>query len=179
VKPILDISNKNSFTVWESCVWRDSFSSSVIVGDQQSNKMQVIYDRDPTRSATHALFYANVDSILAGCFISKPTPRFPNSSLLRLELVRIESLTTKTVQGNTIPDAKLAPLFLTSAAGKLDFEKGVTQSHLDELLKSFSDLPSLPNARSMLEQAVTKAMTPPAQQRLFWGIPRQKIEQDY
>lgn len=174
MKPILDISAKNSFTVWESCVWRDSFSSSVIVGDRDSNKLQVIYERDPTRSSTHALFYANVDSVLAGCFISKSNKKH-STSLVRVELVRIESLTTKQVQGQPVPDAKLVPVFLTSTPIVLDYDQ---EPDMKKLLGNFEDLPSLPNARHIMEEAIRKAMTPPAKQRVFWGLPRQKIDQD-
>lgn len=156
-------------------MWRDSFSSSVLVADQDSNKMSVIYDKDPTRSAAHALFYANVGNILAGCFISKPTPKH-KTSLLRVELVRIEGLTTKQVQTETLPDAKLKALFLASSPRDLDFTKEPSDSELETILQSFADLPSLPNARQMMKEAIIKAMTPPAKQHLFWGLPRQKEE---
>lgn len=172
MKPILDISAKNSFTVWESCVWRDTFSSSIVVADEATNKLQVIYDRDPLRSSTHALFYNNVGNILAGCFINKRrSPRVEGT--VRVELVRVESLSTKEVQGHTIPDAKLEPLYLTSASCiKCD------ELDIEEILGSYKEKPSLPNAYALMTAAIQKAMTPPSQQKLFWGIPRQKVEQD-
>lgn len=178
MKPLLDISNKNNFTVWESCVWRQDFSSSVLVADQDSKQMQVIYEKNPARNSTHALFYANVSNVLAGCFISKPR-RGSTTSKINIELVRIESLTTKTIQGNTVPQAKLTPLYLTSASGVINFDVEPEAAALDELLKGYIDQPSLPNAREMMRQAIIKAMTPPDKQKVFWGLPRQKVEQDY
>jgi hypothetical protein len=53
------------------------------------------------------------------------------------------------------------------------------EREFDQILKSFEELPSIPNAREMMVQAISKATTPPSKQKMFWGIPRQKIEQDY
>lgn len=177
MKPLLDISAKNSFTVWESCVWRQDLSSSVLVSDQDTNKMQVIYDRDPSRSSAHALFYANVGNVLAGCFIKK-SRRADSPSVIRIELVRVENLTTKIVQGHTNPEAKLTPIWLTNASGLINFDLEPEAAALDELLRGYIDQPSLPNAREMMKQAIMKAMTPPSKQHLFWGIPRQKEQDD-
>lgn len=176
MKPLLDISSKNSFTVWESCVWRSGFSSSVLVSDQDSNKMQVIYDRDASRSSAHALFYANVGNVLAGCFVTKSRGK---TSSVRVELLRIETLTTKTVQGNTVPEAKLAPIHLNSSPCSVVEDAQLDEKELDRLIGPYEDRPSLPNARELMRQAILKAMTLPEQQHLFWGIPRQKVEEDY
>ena len=202
MRPIIDISSKNSFTIWESCVQRTSYSSSILVSDQDSNKMKVIYDRDPSKSSTHALFYANVGNILAGCFIEKKNspkkvgvarnprtfrnlrPKIVQSTLIessvRVELVRIESLSTKTVQGRTVPHANLAPLYLSVSQLLLEF--GSSTEPNDEpdfktLIGAYEDLPSIPNGRMLMEQAVLKAMTPQSAQRMFWGIPRTKQEE--
>ena len=175
MKPIFDISKKNhSFTVWESCVWRPTFSSSVIVGGPSTEKLQVIYDKDPTRTSTHALFYANVGNILAGCFISKPRGK-QTQMMVRVELVRIENLTTKQVQGETQPDPLLIPIHLVNVP--VAFQSSIAPD-IGVLLSSYEDRPSLPNAREMMEHAVMKAMTLPEKQHLFWGTPRIKIEQD-
>ncbi len=178
MKPIFDISKQNSFTVWESCVWRPTFSSSVLVGGAATEKLQVIYDKDATRTSTHALFYANVGNILAGCFISKPRRKVAmvkEQCMVRIELVRIENLSTKPIQGETQPDATLTPIHLASMNVVLDYS---SEPDMRTLLGSYEDRPSLPNAREMMETAVRKAMTSPEQQRLFWGIPRIKVEQE-
>jgi len=172
MKPIFDISQKHSFTVWESCVQRATFSSSVLVSGPATEKLQVIYDKDPTRTSTHALFYANVGNILAGCFISKPRGK-QKESMVRIELVRIENVTTKQVQGETQPDPLLVPLHLVAIPVVLDTK---SMPNMDLLLSSYEDRASLPNARELMEQAVRKAVTPPDLQQLFWGIPRIKNE---
>lgn len=174
MKPILDISSKSSFTVWESCVWRDAFSSSVLVADHETNKMQVIFDKDPTRSSTHALFYANTGNILAGCFISKgKRPR--EMDIVRVELMRMENLITKQVQGHTVPEAKLSPVYLSSIAMRVEYD---VEPKFDQLLGAYEDRPSLPHGRQLMENAIRKAMTSPDKQKLFWGIPRQRVEEE-
>lgn len=172
MKPILDISTKGSFTVWESCVWREAFSSSVLVAGPDTSKLNVIYDKDPTRSSTHSLFYANVNNVLAGCFISKRDSRRSLDSV-RVELMRIEGLTTKLVQDQNVPNAALVPIFLASVPMIVEYDK---EPDFKTLLKTWSDRPSLPNARELMENAIRKAMTPPEQQKLFWGVPRPRTE---
>lgn len=174
MRPFFDISRKTSFTVWESCVQRPTFSSSVLVGGPSCEKLQVIFDKDATRTSSHALFYANVGNILCGCFISKPKGKV-KESMVRVELMRIESLSTRTVQGEVQPDPSLTPIHLVSVPIVLDYTK---VPDMRVLLGSYEDKPSLPSAREMMETAVLKAMTPPERQQLFWGIARTKIDQD-
>jgi hypothetical protein len=153
-------------------VQRATFSSSVLVSGPATEKLQVIYDKDATRTSTHALFYANVGNILAGCFVSKPRGK-QKESMVRVELVRIDAITTKPIQGETHPDATLTPLHLMSIPIVLTHGQ---DPDMRALLGSFEDRPSLPHARELMEQAVRKAVTPPEFQQLFWGVPRVKNE---
>jgi hypothetical protein len=171
MKPILDISNKSSFTVWESCVQRPTFSSSVIVGNHEGDKLQVIYDKDPTKTSTHALFYANVGNILAGCFIDKKSG--PGKYVAKLELAKITELRTKPIQGNTVPVAVMETLHMASL--HIDAQHALD---LDKMLESYEHRASIPHALSMLRASIEKAMTPPEKQQLFWGLPRVRNNED-
>jgi hypothetical protein len=169
MKPTFDISNKQSFTVWESGCWQPelNFGSSVLVADIDSGKLQVIYDRAPTKNSLHALFYANVGGILAGSNVKKQGDQM----LFHIDLVKIDSLTTVIKQGMAVPEAETTVLYLSR---KLVDPSTAIRDMIDDM----PNLPSLPNIKEMMELAILKSLTPLSQQKLFWGLPRQTVTND-
>lgn len=165
MKPQFDITAKNSFAVWESGSWKDKqgIGSAILAADQDSNKLQVIFDKDPTKTQNHALMYANVGYVLAGCFAKRQGPNLN----FHLELTRIDSLTTRQVQVDMKAVADTSVLYMSRKLVPLD-----SQNIKLLALADMPELPSLPNAYQMMELAIEKALTPLPRQRIFYGLPR-------
>jgi hypothetical protein len=169
MKPIFDISSKKSFTVWESGGWTDDtgIGSSILVADPSSNKMKVIYDLNAEFSDKHALFYANIGCILAGCFVSMEGTQLN----FNLEVSRITSLTTVLVQERVIPTADTEVLYLSHKLVDSNTEP-------TKLVEDMSEFSSMPNIKDMMMLAIQKALTIREEQRIFYGIPRVNTRSD-
>lgn len=167
MKPKFDISAKNSFTVWESGRFNDrqGFGTSVLVADTDSGPLQVIYDKDPTKVANQFLFYANVGNLLAGSYVKQTG----NEWVFNIELLRIDNLITTSIQGHAVPKAETSVLFMCRKMVDDAFDT-------DKILSDFIQPESLPHSRELLVQAIQKSLTVQEQQKLFYGVPRQKTE---
>lgn len=165
MKPFFDISKSNGFTVWESGCWNEDkhFGYGILVAGPDGSPLQVIYDRDPTRNLKHALFYATAGILIAGCY----SKRKGNKRSFDLEVIQIVGLNTAIVQGHPVPRYTDKKLFLSRKLVDID-------TPIQELIAEAPDLPSIPNLKELLELAVVKSLTPSSQQRIFYGVPRER-----
>lgn len=170
MRPMLDISAKNSFTVWESGRWNEDkgYGSSILVAGPDSEPLPVIFEREPTQNVPHCLFYANVGCILAGSYVKHVPDQ--NRWLFTLEMVKIESLYTQQVQGHPVPRITDTVLY-TKRVLVLD------PNDTFELLKGFEQPQSLPHSRELMELAIQKSLLPAAEQRMFYGVARIREEE--
>jgi hypothetical protein len=169
MKPIFDISKSNGFTVWESGCWNEEqhFGSGVLVAGPDGGKLNVIYDRDATRGLKHALFYAGIGELLIGSYVKDKGRK----QVVDIEVVRINGLTTETVQGKPVPRYTGESLFLSRRLVEGLFKD--TEKVIEELVKQVPDLPTIPDLKEIVSLAIQKSVTPPDQQRMFYGVPRE------
>jgi hypothetical protein len=162
MQPILDISKKNAFTVWESGHWNrnKSFGVGILCAGPSGEQLQVIFDKNPKIFNKTALFSLELSNILIGSYV-----RESNGQLtFDLEILRISSLEAPLVQGHPVPRFGSDILYLA--------KKRTTVEGIEDLLKDFEEIPSIPNAKELLSVAISKSLTEQSGQYIFWGIPR-------
>lgn len=173
MKPRIDISAQNNFTIWESGKWNraSAVGRSTLIAGPDGEKLQVIFDRcseedpmKPRNSNFHFLFFANLGQVVATAFIRKATAT--EQFYYELDLSRITALRTEPVQGISVARASMENLFSLTEMGAAAFEPMLRRAYNNSQTgykEAYYDL---------IIQAVRKAMTPSADQTLFWGIPR-------
>jgi hypothetical protein len=171
MKPKFDISNKNGFTVWESGFLNTAkrIGSSIIVADSLCQPCKVIYDKNPTSNLNQFLFYANPGMLLASSFVRLNSD---NTVSTQLELAEIKTMTTTTIQGELQPVGEIATLFLVLKS--FDSIETAKSTHED-----YKNVENFDGAKyNLLKLAVEKSFTERDQQRLFWGIPREREDSE-
>ncbi len=169
MKPKFDISNKNGFTVWESGFLNipKNIGSSIIVADALCQPCKVIYDKNPASSLHQFLFYANPGMLLASSFVRINSDK---TLSVQLELAEIKAMTTTTIQGDIQPVGEIATIFLNLK----NFDSFGDAQFVYEDYKSVANFSE--ERYNLLKLAVEKSLTKREDQRLFWGIPREKEE---
>lgn len=168
MKPKFDISNKNSFTVWESGFLNPTANvgSGILVASFDAKPCQVIYDKNPVRNLHQFLFYAQPGMLIASAFIKLS----PSTVSVNLELAEIVSMTTTKIQGEVSPVGEIKTIYLNLS----------THPSLKDARQAIKAYESTANAddgkRNLLNLALEKALTLREDQKLFWGIPRVKEE---
>lgn len=166
MKPRIDISNQNSFTIWESGAWNEkkNIGRSTLIAGPNGEQLQVIYDSSPVRSNFHFLFFAGASQVVATAFVRKKSNDLFEYDL---SLSRINSLSTETIQGSPVARANMDVLWLLKEAGPKQFDAMIERSYNKERI-GYKE-----TYHTIITQAVMKALTKPEEQKLFWGTPRE------
>lgn len=166
MKPRIDISAKQKFTIWESGNWnaRERIGRSTLVCGPKGEKMQVIFDTNPAQYVFQYLFFADLDQVVVSVFIRS---RAKDTYYYDIDLSKITSLTTQQIQGHAVARASMESLFKLKKTGEPDFEAMLNASYSEDRIGYNTAY------RDLMREAIAKALTPPEGQRLFWGTPRE------
>lgn len=164
MKPRIDISAKQRFTIWESGNWNDkeNIGRATLVAGPDGERLPVIFDTNPEKYVFQYLFFADVDQVVAMVFVRNRGEHFQYD----ISMSKIVNLTTKNVQGNPVAHANMESLFKLKESGSADFIPMLERAYNKDRMgykETYAEL---------LKQAVTKAFTKAQEQHLFWGVSR-------
>ena len=186
MKASFSISKTGSFTVWESGQLdsKGTRGYAITVAGPGGEKLESIFDRSPDTSNRHALFFADVGTVLCGCNFfpvsteasvygaGLPTPGISEGFKFILELQEIDHLFTENVQGRAVPRYRATPLIVVRGSAP-------ELSELAEFMKRcISAQSQYQQYEEMFDAPIAKALPAREHQKMFWGIARKGREAD-
>ena len=177
MKPRIDLSKTNRFTIWESggldMKRIPPLGTSIIVAGPDGEQLKIAFDTNPRENVTHCAFFAEIGQVLACCFLNH-TQYTPDTGELNvsLELARIQALTTELVQGEAKAVAKLQTLWVHRESTDNKRLLGLADRY-DPTVEG-----QRPEYQNLLRRALEKANVPLKEQRFFWAIPRPRLHEE-
>jgi hypothetical protein len=174
MQPRIDISRNNRFTIWEGGGWAEKkgFGTGMIIAGHDGNKLQVVFDVNPTQNVHQCCFFAEIGQVVCEAFVKPADQVIDGKNLMvSIELVTIKSLSTRLVQGKAKAKAEFETKWVYRAQARASSAIELAEAYKvdNEFFK--------PELYNLIKLAIEKALTPPEQQRVFWAIPRAPREE--